>query len=143
MNDVNLSEEDRQAVSAVYNKYQTSNQKAHDIARAQISEEFDIGEEEAEAHPEMEDRFETIRNNMNDSGIVSVDPNTGEPGKKVPMPRPTPTVSPKFQPAAPSVRELEFSAGAIEYLLESKGLTVLQSASDYTQGVITFIVTKQ
>jgi len=140
MNHVTLTPEEERAVSKVYNDYQENNQKAHDIARAQIAEEFDIDEEEAETHPEMETKFETVRNNMNNSDIVSIDPNTGEPGKKIPKPK---VSSPKFannmtQARVRPPQEVELDAGEIEQLLTNSGLTVLQS-----QGVITFVVTKQ
>ena len=145
MNHVTLSQEEERAVSKVYNDYQENNQKAHDMARTQIAKEYGIEESEAEVHPDMEDKFETIRNNMNNSDIVSIDPNTGEPGKAVPRPK---VSAPKFannmtQARVRPPQEVELDAGEIEQLLTNSGLTVLQSASDYTQGVITFVVTKQ
>ena len=140
MNHVSLSAEEQQAVSKVYNEYQENNQKAHDQARKSISEEYDIEESEAEVHPDMESKFETIRNSMNNSDIASVDPNTGEPGRQVPRPKFTNKMA---QAKMPPPQGVELDAGEIEQLLISNGLTVLQSASDYTQGVITFVVTKQ
>jgi hypothetical protein len=140
MNHVSLSVEEQQAVSKVYNEYQENNQKAHDQARKSISEEHDIEESEAEVHPDMESKFETIRNSMNNSDIASVDPNTGEPGRQTPRPKFTNKMA---QAKMPPPQEVELDAGEIEQLLISNGLTVLQSASDYTQGVITFVVTKQ
>ena len=145
MNHVSLSAEEQQAVSKVYSEFQENNQKAHDQARKSIAEEFDIEESEAEIHPDMESKFETIRNSMNNSDIVSVDPNTGEPGKQTPRPK---VAAPKFannmaQAKMPPPQGVELDAGEIEQLLINNGLTVLQSASDYTQGVITFVVTKQ
>lgn len=83
---------------------------------------------------------------MNNSDIVSVDPNTGEPGKPLPRPK---VAAPKFANnmaqayGGPQPQGVELDAGQIEQLLINNGLTVLQSASDYTQGVITFVVTKQ
>ena len=144
MNDVNLTEEDRQAVSEVYNQYQENNQKAHDLARDQLAEEHGLDLEEAEAHPEMEQRFEAIRENMASKGIVSIDPNTGEPGTRIPRPKPSPQAKPQFQVMGnPPQQGVDFEAGAIEQLLLANGLTILQSASDYTQGIITIVVTKQ
>ena len=140
MNHVSLSAEEQQAVSKVYSEFQENNQKAHDQARKSIAEEFDIEESEAEIHPDMESKFETIRNSMNNSDIASVDPNTGEPGRQVPRPKFTNKMA---QAKMPSPQGVELDAGEIEQLLISNGLTVLQSASDYTQGVITFVVTKQ
>lgn len=140
MNHVSLSVEEQQAVSKVYNQYQENNQKAHDQARKSIAEEHDIEESEAEVHPDMESKFETIRNSMNNSDIASVDPNTGEPGRQVPRPKFTNKMA---QAKMSPPQEVELDAGEIEQLLISNGLTVLQSASDYTQGVITFVVTKQ
>jgi len=140
MNHVSLSAEEQQAVSKVYSEFQENNQKAHDQARKSISEEYDIEESEAEVHPDMESKFETIRNSMNNSDIASVDPNTGEPGRQVPRPKFTNKMA---QAKMPSPQGVELDAGEIEQLLISNGLTVLQSASDYTQGVITFVVTKQ
>ena len=140
MNHVSLSAEEQQAVSKVYSEFQENNQKAHDQARKSISEEYDIEESEAEDHPDMESKFETIRNSMNNSDIASVDPNTGEPGRQVPRPKFTNKMA---QAKMPSPQGVELDAGEIEQLLISNGLTVLQSASDYTQGVITFVVTKQ
>ena len=77
---------------------------------------------------------------MNNSDIASVDPNTGEPGRQVPRPKFTNKMA---QAKMSPPQEVELDAGEIEQLLISNGLTVLQSASDYTQGVITFVVTKQ
>jgi len=158
MNHVSLSEEEQQTVSRVYSDFQEGNQKAHDQARKSIAEEFDIEESEAETHPDMESKFETIRNSMNNSDIVSVDPNTGEPGKATPRPKfaanmaqathPANMAQAKFaanmgQAKRPPPQGVGLDAGEIEQLLTTNGLTVLQSASDYTQGVITFVVTKQ
>ena len=145
MNHVSLSAEEQQAVSKVYSEFQENNQKAHDQARKSISEEYDIEESEAEVHPDMESKFETIRNSMNNADVASIDPNTGEPGGQAPRPKVSP---PRFtnkmaQAKMPSPQGVELDAGEIEQLLISNGLTVLQSASDYTQGVITFVVTKQ
>jgi hypothetical protein len=140
MNHVSLSAEEQQAVSKVYSEFQENNQKAHDQARKSISEEFDIEESEAEVHPDMESKFETIRNSMNNADVASIDPNTGEPGRQAPRPKFTNKMA---QAKMPSPQGVELDAGEIEQLLISNGLTVLQSASDYTQGVITFVVTKQ
>tara|TARA_R110002167_G_C12560647_1_gene641755 strand:- start:182 stop:604 length:423 start_codon:yes stop_codon:yes gene_type:complete len=140
MNHVSLSEEEQQTVSRVYSDFQEGNQKAHDQARKSIAEEFDIEESEAETHPDMESKFETIRNSMNNSDIVSVDPNTGEPGKATPRPKFAANMA---QAKRPPPQGVGLDAGEIEQLLTTNGLTVLQSASDYTQGVITFVVTKQ
>jgi hypothetical protein len=140
MNHVSLSEEEQQTVSRVYSDFQENNQKAHDQARKSIAEEFDIEESEAETHPDMESKFETIRNSMNNSDIVSVDPNTGEPGKATPRPKFAANMA---QAKRPPPQGVGLDAGEIEQLLTTNGLTVLQSASDYTQGVITFVVTKQ
>tara|TARA_R110000787_G_scaffold211147_1_gene320881 strand:+ start:3268 stop:3690 length:423 start_codon:yes stop_codon:yes gene_type:complete len=140
MNHVSLSEEEQQTVSRVYSDFQEDNQKAHDQARKSIAEEFDIEESEAETHPDMESKFETIRNSMNNSDIVSVDPNTGEPGKATPRPKFAANMA---QAKRPPPQGVGLDAGEIEQLLTTNGLTVLQSASDYTQGVITFVVTKQ
>jgi len=145
MNHVSLSVEEQQVVSKVYSEFQENNQKAHDQARKSIAEEHDIEESEAEVHPDMESKFETIRNSMNNADVASIDPSTGEPGRQASRPKVSP---PKFtnkmaQAKMPSPQGVELDAGEIEQLLISNGLTVLQSASDYTQGVITFVVTKQ
>ena len=140
MNHVSLSEEEQQTVSRVYSDFQEDNQKAHDQARKSIAEEFDIEESEAETHPDMESKFETIRNSMNNSDIVSVDPNTGEPGKATPRPKFAANMA---QAKRPPPQGVGLDAGEIEQLLTTNGLSVLQSASDYTHGVLTLVVTKQ
>ena len=60
MNEVSITPEDQRKVSEIYNEYQRKNQEAHDEARRLIVEEYNITEEEAEGHPEMEDKFESI-----------------------------------------------------------------------------------
>ena len=138
MNDVPISAEDQRTVSEMYENFQRKNQEAHDLARLQIAQENQISEEEAEAHSDMEGRFELLR--AQQGSILSVNPDTGEPGS--PTPRiahtrpPTPPVG--APPIVPSLND----AAMIENVVRSQGFNVLQVASDYTQGIITLVISR-
>tara|TARA_R100000656_G_scaffold80242_1_gene58842 strand:+ start:409 stop:834 length:426 start_codon:yes stop_codon:yes gene_type:complete len=141
MNEVPISAEDQKTVSEMYENFQRRNQEAHDLARLQISQENQISEEEAEIHPDMEGRFELLRTQNGQQGsILSVNPDTGEPGS--PTPRiasarpPTPPVG-----APPIVPPLN-DAAMVENVVRSQGFNVLQVASDYTQGIITLVISR-
>jgi hypothetical protein len=146
--EVTQSPENEKLVHEIYRKHQENNQKAHDEARASIAAEFNLSEEEAEGHPEMEPRFEQLRANMTlNSGVTSVDPNTGEPGVRVapvarpaPAPAPVPAATPAA--ASPPIYTSAADIVTLENLIRSNGFTVLQSASDYSQGIITLVITR-
>jgi hypothetical protein len=144
--DVALTTEEQRTISKIYDKYQEENRAAHDLAREQIAIENDIEEEEAEAHPEMEGRFNEIRGQVSQdqNGVTSIDPNTGEPGQRIAKPRPKKA---KRVPQQRVQRELApeyvFEVNEIETLLSNSGYVILQSATDYTQGIITLVVSTQ
>ena len=144
--DVALTAEEQRTISKIYDKYQEENRTAHDLARKQLAIENDIEEEEAEAHPEMEERFNEIRGQVSQdqNGVTSVDPNTGEPGQRIAKPKPKRA---KRVPQQRVQRELApeyvFEVNEIETLLSNSGYTILQSATDYTQGIITLVVSTQ
>ena len=150
--DVAQSPENEKLVHEIYRKHQENNQKAHNEARASIAAEFNLSEEEAEGHPEMEPRFDQLRANMSlNSGVTSVDPNTGEPGVRVARtPAPVPAAAPATVPTpAPAAAPNTFPTytspvdlATLENLIRSNGFTVLQSASDYSQGIITLVITR-
>ena len=146
MPDVALTAEEQQTISKIYDKYQEGNRSAHDLARKELATEHDIDEEEAEAHPDMEERFDRIRDQVSkdQNGVISIDPNTGEPGQKIAKPRPKKV---KRVPQQQVQRELAptyvFEVNEIETLLSDTGYVILQSATDYTQGIITLVVSTQ
>lgn len=140
--DISQSPENEKLVHEIYEQYQANNQIAHDEARASIANEFGISESEAEVHPEMEDRFEQLRANANSNpGISSVDPNTGVPGAAVAPPRPISPPSPQPAYQAPPQPYLN-DVGAVENLIRANGFKVIQSASDYNQGIITLVISR-
>jgi hypothetical protein len=143
--DVTQSAENEKMVHEIYEEYQQNNQRVHDEARASIVSEFGVSEEEAEVHPAMEDRFEQLRANANaNPGITSIDPTTGVPGASVAPPRPIaqPVPAPP-QPAyhAP-VQTYSNDVGTLENIIRANGFNVLQSASDYSQGIITLVISR-
>lgn len=142
--DVMQSPENEKMVHEIYDNYKKNNQKAHDEARASIVNEFGVSEEDAEAHPEMEDRFEQLRQNMSaNSGVTSIDPNTGEPGSVIMPPRPiaAPVPAPP-QPAYAAPQAYPNDVGTLENIIRASGFNVLQSASDYSQGIITLVISR-
>ena len=94
----------------------------------------------------MEERFNEIRGQVSQdqNGVTSVDPNTGEPGQRIAKPKPKRA---KRVPQQRVQRELApeyvFEVNEIETLLSNSGYTILQSATDYTQGIITLVVSTQ
>ena len=144
--DVALTAEEQRTISKIYDKYQEENRTAHDLARKQLAIENDIEEEEAEAHPEMEERFNEIRGQVSQdqNGVTSIDPNTGEPGQKIAKPRPKKAKRVSQQRVQRGLApEYVFEVNEIETLLSNSGYTILQSATDYTQGIITLVVSTQ
>jgi hypothetical protein len=148
MRNVVQSPEDEKLVREIYQRHQENNQRAHDQARASIAAEFNISEEEAEGHPDMEQRFEQIREQMaHSNGVVSLDPNTGEPGAKIPisMPTPAPAAVPGYAAPAPVSVPPPIPTSdvvALENIVRANGYQVVQSASDYTQGIITLVISR-
>ena len=140
--DVALTAEEQRTISKIYDKYQEENRAAHDLARKQLAIENDIEEEEAEAHPEMEERFNEIRGQVSQdqNGVISIDPNTGEPGQRIAKPRPKKAKRVAQRELAP---KYVFEVSEIETLLSDNGYVILQSATDYTQGIITLVVSTQ
>ena len=153
MNEIPISPEDQIKVSELYDAYQRRNQEAHDEARRTIAEDFNITEEEAEAHPEMEDRFEKLRAMASSrqnptSSVSSINPNPGEPGS--PSPRTTPARPYIDPPAAAPPNLSEFNAAPAtsplqmgEHVLSSQGFLIVESRNDYANGLITFVVKPQ
>jgi hypothetical protein len=140
--DISQSPENEKLVHEIYNEYQKNNQIAHDEARASIANEFEISEEQAEVHPEMEDRFEQLRANANSNpGVTSINPNTGEPGPAIAPPRPIPPAAPQPAYQAPSQPYLN-DVGTLENIIRANGFKVIQSASDYNQGIITLVISR-
>tara|TARA_R100000656_G_scaffold113306_2_gene85615 strand:- start:814 stop:1251 length:438 start_codon:yes stop_codon:yes gene_type:complete len=138
-----MQPEDEKLVHEIYEQYQKNNQTLHDQARTDIATKHQITEEEAEAHPEMEDRFEQLRANMamQNSGVTSINPDTGEEGK--PVPKATPQYVPPVQtydppPSPPSTSDVF----ALENLVRNHGFKVLQSATDHAEGIITLVITR-
>ena len=142
--DVMQSPENEKMVHEIYDNYKKNTQKAHDEARASIAKDFGIDEAEAEGHPEMEDRFQQVRQNMSpNSGVTSIDPNTGEPGTIIPPPRPiAPPVAAPPQPAYAPPQAYPNDVGTLENVIRASGFNVLQSASDYSQGIITLVISR-
>jgi len=140
--DVALTAEEQRTISKIYDKYQEENRAAHDLARKQLAIENNIEEEEAEAHPEMEERFNEIRGQVSQdqNGVISIDPNTGEPGQRIAKPRPKKAKRVAQRELAP---KYVFEVSEIETLLSDNGYVILQSATDYTQGIITLVVSTQ
>ena len=142
--DIVVPAQDEKLVHQLYEEYQQKNQSWHDQARAEIARDYNISEEEAEVHPEMEDRFNNIRNAVaeNNGGLTSVDPTTGESGRRV---APPPAVAPVPAPVPP-VQYQEYITSAdvavLENIVKTNGYKVVQSASDYTQGIITLVITR-
>ena len=146
MNEVSITPEDQRKVSEIYNEYQRKNQEAHDEARRLIVEEYNITEEEAEGHPEMEDKFETLRamasnGQRPNSSVLSVNPTTGEPGTPAPRLPTRPPVSPPA--AAPQYSHPTNPLQLGEHLLTSQGFVIVESRNDYINGLITFVVKPQ
>jgi hypothetical protein len=153
MNEIPITPEDQKKVSELYDAYQRRNQEAHDEARRTIVEDFNITEAEAEAHPEMEDRFEKLRsmasNGQNPiSSVSSINPDTGEPGSPSPRPPARPYVDPPA--AAPPPPSSGFNSAPAttplqvgEHVLASQGFLIVESKNDYTNGLITFVVKPQ
>ena len=140
--DVTQSPENEKMVHEIYEEYQQNNQRVHDEARASIVREFGISEEEAEVHPAMEDRFEQLRANANaNPGITSIDPNTGVPGVAVAPPRPIAPQPPQPAYHAPPQPYLN-DVGTLDTIIRANGFNVLQSASDYSQGIITLVISR-
>ena len=142
--DINQSPENEKLVQEIYEQYQANNQISHDKARASIANEFGISEEQAEVHPAMEDRFEQLRANANaNPGVSSVNPNTGVPGAAVVPPRPIaqPIPAPP-QPAYAPPQAYPNDAGTLENIIRANGFNILQSASDYNQGIITLVISR-
>ena len=146
MNEVPITPEDQRKVSEMYNEYQRKNQEAHDEARRLIVEEFNLTEEEAEGHPEMEDRFEKLRSMASNgqtpnSSVSSINRDTGEPGTPPPRLPTRPFVSPPA--AAPQYSHATTPLQTGEQLLTSQGFIIVESRNDYINGLITFVVKPQ
>ena len=140
--DVTQSPENEKMVHEIYEEYQQKNQRMHDEARDSIVSEFGVSEKEAEVHPAMEDRFDQLRANANaNPGITSIDPNTGVPGTSVPPPRPiaSPPPQPAYHAPPPPYSN---DGGTLENIIRANGFNVLQSASDYSQGIITLVISR-
>jgi hypothetical protein len=157
MADVTTTAEDERTISEMYDKHQALLQQAHDIARDQIVNEYGVSEEEAEGMPELEGRFNIIREELavaqNPNGqVLSVHPDTGEPGP--PAPRSAPArpplrsggAAPQYAPTATSAAYAPPAAlgvdrrQAAEQLLAQSGFQVAQSHVDYVEGIITLVI---
>jgi hypothetical protein len=148
MRNVVQSPEDEKLVRQIYQQHQELNQKAHDQARASIASEFNISEEEAEGHPDMEHKFEQLREKMTqNNGVISLDPNTGEPGTRIPAPTPmpVPAATPGYIAPTPVAVQPPIPTSdvvALENIVRANGYQVVQSASDYSQGIITLVISR-
>lgn len=157
MADITTSPEDERTVSEMYDNYQRLNQEAHDRARDQIMEAYEVTAEVAEGMPEIEERFNMIREEMSmaqNGQVQSVIPDTGEPGPpaariapaRPPVrstgaaPRLPQVPPPAYAPAAPQPVPASGRREYAEQMLAQMGYDVLQSHCDYTEGLITLVI---